>query len=89
MATVSALKVSRGGLGAVVSDPATFTVRIRRLIGAPRHHWKLVRETSFAATAAGQTTFAWPPLEAGRYRLNIHLAGTPEGEAFVRTLTVR
>jgi hypothetical protein len=88
-ATVTSLKIGRAGIAVVVSDPGTFRVRIRRLVGAPRHHWQLVRTGSFAAIAAGSTSFAWPPLGPGRYRLNIHLAGMPEGESTVRILTVR
>jgi hypothetical protein len=88
LATVRSLKVTRRGIHADVSGPATFTVRIRRLIVAPRRDWRLVRTTSFVTTAAGPTTTPLPKLDPGRYRLNIHLAGMPEGESFVRRLTV-
>lgn len=87
-ATVSSLKVGRRGLTVDVSGPATFTVRIRRLVAAPKRHWSLVRTTSFTAIAAGKTTVPLPRLGPGAYRLNIHLAGAPEGESFVRRLTV-
>jgi hypothetical protein len=88
IATVSSLKVGRRGIAADVSGPATFTVRVRRLAAAPRRHWRLVRSTSFATTAAGATTIPLPRLGPGTYRLNIHLAGMPEGESFVRRLTL-
>jgi hypothetical protein len=88
IATVRSLKVVAGRIVANVDAPAAFTVRIRRLVVVPRRHWRLVESTSAAATAAGQTTIPLPKLGAGTYRLNIHLAGMPEGESFVRRLTV-
>lgn len=87
-ATVRSLKVLAGRVLADVDGPATFTVRIRRLVTAPRRDWRLVRTTSFATSAAGATTIPLPKLGPGTYRLNIHLAGMPEGESFVRRLTV-
>ncbi len=88
IATVRSLKVGRGRIVAEVSGPATFRVRIRRLVAAPRRDWRLVRASSLATTAAGATTIPLPKLGPGTYRLNIHLAGMPEGESFVRRLTV-
>jgi hypothetical protein len=88
IATVRSLKVVAGRIFADVDGPATFTVRIRRLITAPRREWPLVRTTSFTASAAGRKSIPLPTLGPGTYRLNIHLAGMPEGESFVRRLTV-
>jgi TolB protein len=88
IATVVSLRIVHGRIVADVSGSATFAVRIRRLVVAPRRDWRLVRTTSFEVRAAGQTTFPLPTLGAGTYRLNIHLAGMPEGESFVRRLTV-
>lgn len=87
IATVRSLKVVAGRILADVDAPATFTVRIRRLVISPHRHWPLVRTTS-VATAAGVTSIPLPHLVPGIYRLNIHLAGMPEGESFVRRLTV-
>lgn len=87
IATVTSLKVGPRGIRVEVSGPATFAVRIRRLVIAPRRDWRLMRTTSFVA-AAGVTTIPLPRLGPGRYRLNIHLDGMPEGESFVRRLTV-
>ena len=88
IATVRSLKVVAGRIVADVDAPAIFTVRIRRLVASPHRIWRLVRTTSAAVTAAGQTTIPLPRLAPGTYRLNIHLAGMPEGESFVRRLTV-
>lgn len=88
IATVRSLKVVAGRVLADVDGPATFTVRIRRLVTAPRRDWPLVRTTSLATSAAGRTSIPLPKLGPGTYRLNIHLAGMPEGESFVRRLTV-
>jgi hypothetical protein len=87
IATVSSLKVGRRGIVVTASAPATFTVRIRRLVTSPRRSWRFIRATS-SATAAGKVTIPLPRLGPGTYRLNIHLAGMPEGESFVRRLTV-
>jgi Tol biopolymer transport system component len=88
IAGVSSLKVGRRGIAAEVSGPATFTLRVRRLLTAPRRHWRLIRTTSFATLAAGPATIPLPKLVSGAYRLNIHLAGMPEGDSFVRRLVV-
>lgn len=87
IATVRSLKVVGGRIVAAVDAPATFAVRIRRLIVASHRHWRLVRMTSIAI-GAGQTKLPLPSFPPGTYRLNIHLDGTPEGESFVRRLTV-
>lgn len=88
IATVRSLKIAGGRVRADISGPATFTIRIRRLVTAPRRTWRFVRATSFVATAAGPMTIRLPKLGPGSYRLNIHLAGMPEGDSFVRRLTV-
>ena len=88
IATVRSLKVTAGKILANVDGPATFTVRIRRLVTVPRRDWRLLRTTSLAAATAGVTTIPLPQLGPGRYRLNVHLDGMPEGESFVRRLTV-
>ncbi len=87
-ATVFSLKVGRRGIVVAASGPGAFTIRIRRLVTAPRRDWRLVRTTAFATSSAGATTIPLPKLGPGTYRLNIHLAGMPEGESFVRRLTV-
>jgi hypothetical protein len=88
IATVRSLRVAAGRVLADIDGPATFTVRIRRLVTAPRRDWRLVRATTVATSAAGRTSIPLPKLGPGTYRLNIHLAGMPEGESFVRRLTV-
>jgi hypothetical protein len=87
IATVRSLKVVAGRILADVDAPATFAIRIRRLVVASRRHWRLVRMTS-VAVGAGQATIFLPSLTPGTYRLNIHLDGMPEGESFVRRHTV-
>lgn len=98
VATVRSLKIAPGRVlsdggapGRITADvdgPATFTVRIRRLVVAPRRHWRLVRTGSFGTGAAGRATYELPPLGLGTYRLNIHESGMPEGTATVRRLMV-
>lgn len=89
VAAVHSLKVARGRIVAEVSGPATFTVRIRRLVSAPQRHWRLVRTGSFGVLAAGQLTYELPSFAPGIYRLNIHENGMPEGQSSVRKLRVR
>lgn len=88
IAAVRSLKVSRFRITADVSGPATFTVRVRRLIAAPHRHWPLVGTGTFSADAAGPATYELPSLAPGTYRLNIHESGLPEGQSSLRRLTV-
>jgi hypothetical protein len=89
IASVHSLRLTGGRVVADVGGPATFTVRIRRLVATPRRHWRLVRgASSFSTFAAGPASYALPSLGPGTYRLNVHLSGMPEGESFVRRLTV-
>lgn len=88
IATVNSLRIARGAIRADVSGPASFDLRIRRLLTAPHRAWRLVRTTAFVASAAGVATIPLPKLGPGTYRLNIHEAGMPEGNSFVRRLTV-
>jgi hypothetical protein len=78
-----------GRITADVDGSAGFTVRIRRLVSAPHRHWRLIRTGSFSAGGVGRATYDLPALGPGTYRLNIHESGMPEGDGFVRTLTVR
>jgi hypothetical protein len=87
VATIRSLKVLGGRLLAEVDAPATFAIRIRRLVVTARRHWRLVRTTS-VAIGAGHATIPLSSLGPGTYRLNIHLDGLPEGQSFVRRLTV-
>lgn len=87
IATVRSLKVVGGRILANLDGPATFTIRIRRLVVASHRDWRLVRTTS-VAIGAGRATIPLPSLTPGTYRLTIHLDGMPEGESFVRRLRV-
>jgi hypothetical protein len=69
-----------------LTGPGRVSIRVRRFVEHPRRRWPFLRTIATQAGAAGQLAVPLPSLGAGRYRLNVHLHGTPRG--VVRLLTI-
>lgn len=69
-----------------LSSAGVVTVRVRRLVPSQPREWRLIQTVEGRLDSAGTLTLPLSSLEPGRYRLNVHLHGTPAGT--VRWLTV-
>jgi Tol biopolymer transport system component len=79
---VARMKVRRVGSRGLVLDLSAagrVTVRVRRLLTSSPREWKLVRTIDRGLEAPGPLEIPLTDLPPGRYRLNLHLHGTPAG----------
>jgi hypothetical protein len=69
------------------SGPGVASVKVKRLVIEPRHHWKQVKKLLVQVEEAGWTRVEMPRLSPGRYRIGVHLRGS-QGQPLVRLLTI-
>jgi Tol biopolymer transport system component len=79
---VGGLKIVRLGVHWLVlnlSAPGKLSIRVRRLVTEPRSRWKIVRTIEAESASGGRLSVPLLSFKSGRYRLNIHLHGSPHG----------
>ncbi len=62
-----------------LSAPGQVSVRVRRLAPGKPRRWRLLRTIEAESTAPGRLVVPLASFAPGRYRLNVHLHGTPRG----------
>jgi hypothetical protein len=70
-----------------LSGPGRVSVRVRRLVELPRRRWRFLKTLLAGADHSGEVELALPEFGPGRYRLNLHLHGSPQ-PSIVRLLRV-